>query len=143
MNDGTGNCFPTAAKAVLAFCSDRLGASCWDGDSQRALAQLERLKEEHEAGPEDLRVVHGWVTRPSDGRRHVHAWIEQVLPFDPCKLVVVIDCANGNDGCMPRSLYYKAGKIDTVVAHTYEEVLRHTCSTGHWGPWDARMEEAA
>ena len=63
-----GDCFVVAANIVSCY-----GMGALAGDAGHAgikTLQAMHIKED------DLRLVHGLVTRRPDGRRHCHAWVE-------------------------------------------------------------------
>ncbi len=85
----------------------------------------------------DLVLVHGIVAGQGAlaGQTFGHAWVES-----PTGLVV--DVANGRDIRMPKATYYALGRIGDVGPvrrYTYNEVLRLTVETEHWGPWDGEV----
>lgn len=80
-----------------------------------------------------LRLVHGEVAGqgPLEGVTYGHAWIEDGD--------IVIDQSNGRDIRMPRSLYYRIGKIAEIGnTHVYtpEEVRTKVLKHNVYGPWD-------
>ncbi|RKZ87840.1 MAG: hypothetical protein DRQ39_03510 [Gammaproteobacteria bacterium] len=84
----------------------------------------------------ELLLFHGVVTRHTDGREHVHAWLQWN------KGELVFDFSNGNQVIAPIALYYKAGDIDykRCRSYTFAEARRHMLDTGHYGPWAEELE---
>ena len=81
----------------------------------------------------DLRLVHGEVAGqgPLEGVTYGHAWIEDGE--------FVIDTSNGRDLCLPKSVYYRIGRIDEIGnTHVYtpEEVRTNVLERTVYGPWD-------
>lgn len=114
---GDGDCFPVACHLV------------WTGE----------YKDNVEA-----RVCHGMVTRPADGLRHWHAWVEVLDVYAhpavdrPIYLWTCVDKSNGHDTILPQALYYHLGKIenDEVYRYTQDDVVRLMATTQHYGPWE-------
>jgi hypothetical protein len=81
----------------------------------------------------DARLVHGVVSGQGKlaGVRFGHAWVE-INGW-------VIDPSNGKKLCMARDRYYQLGKIDPSQSrsYSYQEVLRATVQSGHYGPWES------
>jgi len=78
-----------------------------------------------------LRLVHGEVTGQGslEGVKYGHCWIEDGN--------TVIDVSNGRNIRMPKSEYYKLGRIeDNIHVYTPEEARRKINQYEHWGPWD-------
>ena len=82
----------------------------------------------------DLILVHGLAIGrgPIAGIKFSHAWIEQGD--------LVIDVANGRHIELPKNIYYALGNISETFKYTFEDVLKKTLDTGHWGPWDLISE---
>jgi hypothetical protein len=74
------------------------------------------------------KLVHGVVTRKSDGIQHPHAWCE----FGG----MVYDNSNGNNICMPKELYYSLGNIELTVRYTYDEAVNNVLNTEMYGWWN-------
>jgi hypothetical protein len=113
---GTGDCFEVAANLAWEWA---------DNDT--------------------VRVCHGYVTRPGDGHRHIHAWVETstevpALPGWPSGMTITsaVDKSNGNDVTLIREAYYHFGGIvaDEVRRYTLREASEAMLRTEHYGPWD-------
>ena len=118
-----GDCFKVAANIVALF------------DCQFALTSAE-LKAREMAlaigrNENSVYLVHGYVTRPTDGKRHVHAWVE--IP----DVRLVLDYSNGLEVMTPIAHYYKAGKINEacISRYGYYEARESLVKHEHYGPW--------
>jgi hypothetical protein len=114
-----GDCF----EAVLSFAMAR----DLDGDRDR------------------WTVCHGVVEStlpPTEGIRHVHAWIE----YEQWGVTFVRNVATGNEMETPACIYYDAGRITKVVRYTVAEAMKAALEHDHYGPWDEalnRVQDAA
>lgn len=113
LNEGvnaTGDCYEANAKALLNM-------------TQFGLKDVK-----------DTFLVHGEVEGQGEieGLRFGHCWIEQGFE--------VIDKSNGRDIKVPKSLYYKIGKIDKTKVHKYTpaEARKKLFKAKHYGPWDLK-----
>ena len=119
-----GDCFKVAASIVALF------------DCQFALTKSEFAATElvRAIGREEYNVylTHGWVTRPTDGVRHEHAWVE--IP----DVRLVIDYSNGLEVMTPIAHYYKAGKVNPacIKQYGYDETRQLLVKHEHYGPWE-------
>lgn len=90
-------------------------------------------------GARAVRVVHG---RPigtggnAQGLRYFHAWVEMVEDGR----TLAIDFSNGLRVMLPRSRYYRLGRIRDVRRYTVEDAIDHVDRTGHAGPWDPALD---
>jgi len=139
-----GNCFVVAASIAGAF-ADRLFLMSEPGVSEGIALIDDELVAKYDADIKSVRCVHGSVTRPLDGRRHTHAWVEIDLGEKMNHLTVMVDYSNGQAVNIPRQYYYELGEIDhdEVRRYTPEETLKQMVRSEHWGPWDDIFEEAA
>lgn len=83
-------------------------------------------------------VVHGVVTQPDTGLRHVHAWVEESSSaFDPSAML------RGHLCLWSRNFYYRAGEIvePELVRYTANEVLENVLKHETYGPWDQGLDE--
>jgi hypothetical protein len=124
-----GDCFVVAAHIVALF--DRPFALSAAESKARELALAIGREDYH------IALVHGWVTRPTDGKRHVHAWVE--IP----DVRLVLDYSNGLEVMTPIAHYYKAGKIneDTIRHYDRDETRELLIAHEHYGPWH-EMDDA-
>lgn len=88
-------------------------------------------------------VCHGIVVGTGGkvlGLRYGHAWVE--MQPESGFGTLVIDKSNGNDVVVPKEMYYRVGQIDpqNVIRYTVREARRLLVSSGHYGPWDKRVE---
>lgn len=83
-------------------------------------------------------LVHGVVARPSDGLRHVHAWIEIE---DKRGKVLCLNVATGARMVSPKDVYYRAGEIDpeNTVRYSFYEAAMLAVTTENGGPWDSAL----
>ena len=53
---------------------------------------------------------------------------------------MVIDKSNGKNLEIPKVIYYSIGNIkpNEVFKYNYEQMLKKTLESGHWGPWDLK-----
>ena len=121
---GNGNCFETAAKVIL----DMHG----DDDADRAIQLLSLL-----SGVSDMVVCHGKVSRPVDGFRHTHAWVEFSYDGD----IMVIDTSNGKTYFGQVDPYRTLGQINDEETYIYSATDVRDCLLVHevWGPWEDEL----
>ena len=102
-----------------------------NGDCYEAHANY-MLKLKSTAG---FTLCHGTVTGqgPIEGIKHDHCWLE--LPD------MVVDISNGKNILMPKSRYYKIGKIDpsSIKRYTLKQLRKQILYYKHYGPWEARL----
>jgi len=129
VNVGTGDCYETAGKLILAMGGHFPPPSYWS-----KVKTIIGLKETPES--KDFRMVHALVRGQGrlSGKRFGHGWVEW-------KQSLVIDFSNGNELVLPKSVYYSAGKVDpnekgAYVTYTTQEAKVKILGKGHWGPWD-------
>jgi len=81
-----------------------------------------------------LRLVHGLVTGQGaiEGIVYNHAWVED-------DNMVIDKTLPKNMQKIPKSLYYKMGKIKTTYKYNYEEVLEKVVEIGTYGPWETKL----
>ena len=124
-NDGDGDCMKVAAQLMLQYHTDFFG---------------KRLKSN---GSPVLIHALVWGRGALMGKRFSHAWVEDGD--------MVIDRSNGrsNTEPIPKSLYYRVGKVEPKEAgaykkYEYAEMKKFLSSTKHYGPWelDERLEES-
>lgn len=74
------------------------------------------------------------------GVRYGHAWVE--MEPESGFGTLVIDRSNGRDITLPKELYYRVGSIDpaNVIRYTKQQAMAKLSSTGHYGPWDKRVD---
>ena len=124
MTEKTGDCFEVAG--TIVSCLGR-----WDDipdlchGARLGMRTLKAL--DIPAGM--LVLVHGFVTRPTDQLRHVHAWIEWR------EKGLVFDFSNGHQVMMPRQLYYEAGQVLDYRAYNVDEARIEMVESAHYGPW--------
>jgi len=101
-----------------------------DGDCFVTAFHLFVLDEGLVTFPDHARLVHGLVTHPQLGIKHLHAWVE----VDG----VVFDFSNGHRVIMDRAGYYSAGGIEEgdVVRYLRREAMGMVVATKTYGPWD-------
>ena len=146
MNDNTqrepitdGNCFEVAAHVVTCRRMYRKR----DGNSPEA--KCIRAMEFAAIRSDTIKLVHGMVTRKTDGFRHCHAWVEatKVIEFSgdqqEFRQVLVFDFANDKEVVYPQHLYYEAGEIVEGEQWKYTaDAARHRLvDEENYGPWDA------
>lgn len=73
-------------------------------------------------------LVHGLVTHPEYGYRHVHAWCE----LDG----MVIDTSQPDKLRLPKVVYYILGGVAYVKRYTLMDALHEMNGAEHYGPWD-------
>ena len=82
-------------------------------------------------GDNKAKLVHGMVNGqgPLEGIRFGHAWVEYGNK--------VLDHSNGKKREVPKSVYYKLGKIkpEQNKYYTSEEAIKWMMKSKHWGPW--------
>ena len=92
------------------------------------------LENEYFKGNKNLVLVHGEVEGQGAirGLRYGHAWVENGD--------MVIDKSNGKNLEIPKVIYYSIGNIkpNEVFKYNYEQMLKKTLESGHWGPWDLK-----
>lgn len=83
-------------------------------------------------GDNKAKLVHGMVNGQGslEGIRFGHAWVEYGNK--------VLDNSNGKKREMPKSVYYKLGKIKPSQNkyYTSEEAIKWMMKVKHWGPWE-------
>ena len=82
-------------------------------------------------GRNNLILVHGEVTGQGrlEGVNYGHCWIEDGD--------YIIDESNGRNIRMPKTDYYKLGRIgDNVVKYDVKEFRRKVLEHEHWRSWD-------
>lgn len=127
-DDRNGNCFEVALKIVL------------DKRTSEALVEAARLFTKNDASAVTdfrIRLAHGIVSRPTDGLRHCHAWVELGMVF-------VADLANNRSLMIPRERYYMLGEIreEELVRYTPAEASEQARKHQHYGPWEERLLHA-
>ena len=82
-------------------------------------------------GDSKAKLVHGMVNGQGalEGIRFGHSWVEYGNK--------VLDHSNGKKKEMPKSVYYKLGKIkpEQNKYYTSEEAIKWMMKSKHWGPW--------
>tara|TARA_R110000796_G_scaffold123761_1_gene238118 strand:- start:1321 stop:1758 length:438 start_codon:yes stop_codon:yes gene_type:complete len=82
-------------------------------------------------GDNKAKLVHGMVNGQGslEGIRFGHAWVEYGNK--------VLDHSNGKKREVPKSVYYKLGKIkpEQNKYYTSEEAIKWMMKSKHWGPW--------
>ena len=82
-------------------------------------------------GDTKAKLVHGMVNGQGslEGIRFGHSWVEYGNK--------VLDHSNGKKREMPKSVYYKLGKIkpEQNKYYTSEEAIKWMMKSKHWGPW--------
>lgn len=104
----------------------RTDGECFETANNLAVTMMVR-------GIHDIHIVHGLVTHPAAGFRHIHAWVEvEGLIFDYSHQVGFV---------MPRDRYYAAGEITGAEIHYYtvQEALDEALKAAHHGPWDENL----
>jgi len=119
---GDGDCFEVAA-SVLALFDKPYALDDGAKDAQKILATMDLLAT-------DLLLVHGKVTRPSDGFQHDHAWVE--IP----EQMLVVDFSNGLRCIAHKFHYYEMGCIDGTVEYTCSETTKNLLEHETYGPWE-------
>ena len=101
-----------------------------DGDCFQANAETV-LALATEINPAILEIVHGLVTNPETGQRHIHCWAE-------VNREMAVDRSNGHSVTIQRNLYYLIGEIDEeeLIRYSVLEMRRQLAETGVWGPWE-------
>lgn len=100
-----------------------------NGDCYKASA--EALLEHSKVLGDDCKLAHGTCTITEGhlkGKAFGHAWLE--LGDD-----LVVDCANGRENLVRKSVYYQAGKCRRIKRYTREEAAAAMLKHGHFGPW--------
>jgi hypothetical protein len=124
-----GNCFYVAAQPALH--------DTYDGDDPDAKDLLAALSKLSFGDRQNVFVVHGLVTRPSDKHVHWHAWVE--IDFNHgSDIGVVLDYANGLRVSIPRNVYYQKGNITTRIKYPLDLAAEKMALTGHYGPWNQK-----
>ena len=124
-----GDCFEVAANIVSVY---NMQYAATTAASSAGIEVLKAMDVEED----ELMLVHGWVTRPTDGRRHEHGWVEMILHE------LVVDFSNGHHSIIPKELYYRAGCIDEDELVTYTEAQAKRMMVEHetYGPWEKSSE---
>ena len=82
-------------------------------------------------GDPKAKLVHGMVNGQGslEGIRFGHSWVEYGNK--------VLDHSNGKKREMPKSVYYKLGKIKPEQNKYYapKEAIKWMMKSKHWGPW--------
>ena len=82
-------------------------------------------------GDKEHKLVHGMVNGQGalEGMRYGHCWVESKN--------TVLDHSNGKKREMPKSEYYKLGKIKPEQNKYYapKEAIKWMMKSKHWGPW--------
>ena len=82
-------------------------------------------------GDTKAKLVHGMVNGQGslEGIRFGHSWVEYGNK--------VLDHSNGKKREMPKSVYYKLGKIKPEQNKYYapKEAIKWMMKSKHWGPW--------
>lgn len=120
----TGDCFEVAAQIVSVYTLHPEPPDLCHG-AKIGLKVMEFL----DIPADELALVHGMVTRPTDQLRHAHAWIE----WRPKALV--LDFSNGHQHIIPRELYQRAGQILQYRMYTQAEARLEMVDSAHHGPW--------
>ena len=131
MNERTdGDCFVVAGEIVAQFGMPFLGMA---GGAKAGIDVLKAMG----VAETSLVLVHGWVTRHTDGRRHEHGWVELAAHG------LVADFANGRHNILPASLYYKAGCIheDETTTYTPSQAKQMMVEYATYGPWPNEEKE--
>jgi hypothetical protein len=114
MAEATGDCFA----ALGHFAMERIG----EGDAEK------------------FTYVHGAVTHPITGMRHVHAWAEI---GDARGKALCLNVSTGLRAVYPRAVYYASGCIreSELVKYSANEMMAMMLETEHFGPWDTHLGE--
>ena len=124
-----GDCFVVAAEIVAQF---DMPLSCGQEGARGAIKLLGLMDvQQHE-----LVLVHGQVTRHTDGLKHTHGWVEIKTMND-----VVVDFSNGHHALAPHADYYKAGQIEDTIKYEFDEVKQMMVKHATYGPWPNEEEE--
>ena len=122
-----GDCFETAGNIVAMFDKPGLLLS----KERAAIELLTRM----DVKQTDLRLVHGWVARPTDGFMHAHGWVE--IP----EMGLVLDYSNGHTALAQKERYYELGAIDGVKEYDYAEAQQFMVDEATYGPWDKMFNQ--
>lgn len=124
-----GDCFVVAANIIACFGMNLLA----DDAARDAIKTLKSLS----IGNDELWLCHGIVTRKTDGREHVHAWIEIIGKR------LVLDYSNGHRCITPTAVYYEAGIIEPANVERYNatQTRRKLVNYETFGPWAKAFTE--
>ena len=127
---GDGDCFEVAACIALDIPSDEVGVAM----GQHVLKSMEAID------PKSIRVCHGFVSRPTDGYRHVHAWIELRMN----NATFVLDYSNRKAFFGFATRYRSIGKINDDECWKYTpDAARHAMIREEtYGPWEGQENYA-
>lgn len=97
----------------------------------------------HRAGEGDAEkytYVHGVVTQPITGLRHVHAWAEFTDTRGEARC---LNLSGDIRAVFLMSTYYVLGCIDEseVVKYSVDDMMAMMLDSGHYGPWDQYLCE--
>ena len=86
---------------------------------------IDKVHRNEDAG---WKIVHGIATGqgPIKGVKFGHCWLE--------KGPLVFDFSNGKSIVMPKSQYYRIGKIKKTKKYTGKEYMKRVSETGTYGP---------
>ena len=122
-----GDCFEVAALIVCDIPSDIDGVNV-------------ARKMIDEINPTFVKLVHGFVSRPDDGYRHVHAWIELRMN----NATFVLDYSNRKAFFGFATRYRSIGKINDDECWKYTpDAARHAMIREEtYGPWEGQENYA-
>jgi hypothetical protein len=83
---------------------------------------------------DDHFLVHGLVYHEQTGR-HGHAWIETTIAG--------VEFVYDKGDYMPKVLYYQLGDVSYTVRYSLKQSSILAVETGHSGPWDETILNAA
>ena len=123
-----GAAYPMAGDGwcgLCPTCADKAEGDCYEAAA--------KLLEAHRGCP-GIALAHGTVTGQGRiaGVRYGHAWVEIGD--------LVLDASNGRFVVARKPAYYAAGEIaEPVARYTFAEAARRMVETGHYGPWEKRL----
>lgn len=86
------------------------------------------------------RIVHGIVINKNDNKPMTHCWLEYRHVIDHPKVdvnvLMCVDKSNDRDVELPAALYYRAGRIETVVRYDFDSYINMLQKHKNYGPWE-------
>lgn len=119
-------------KSFMAFISEGIEKKNLNGDCYVAAYRTMESNAKN-----NLRLVHGLASGQGNlkGIRYNHAWVESES--------VVYDNSNGRRLELPKSVYYKLGKIkeSEVFRYTRSDMYKMASKFGTYGPWEKKLQQ--
>jgi hypothetical protein len=96
-------------------------------------------------GWEEVYLCHGIATKTTPPHERMgHAWVEVEMECQNTMgyITVVFDALFPKQGIL-KWVYYTVGRVSDVVRYTRGEAVVLACREECYGPWDAKVAEAA